>query len=257
MKVVILAGGKGTRLSEETDFIPKPMSQIAGMPIILHIMKIFCYYKHNEFIILAGYKGHIIKEFFKNYFTNNSIIKIKTNKKLIKFSYKKSKNLNIKILQTGENTQTGGRILRARNEIGSEKFFLTYGDCLADINIHKLLKFHNKSKKIATVTGVNPKSQYGALSIKNNLVTKFSEKPYVKDNFISGGFFVLSEKIFDLIKDDTTILERKPMETLVKKKELSCYQHKGFWHPMDSLRDKRNLEKLWKNNRAPWKKFFK
>ena len=166
-------------------------------------------------------------------------------------------NLNVKIIETGENTLTGGRILKAKKYIGNDDFFLTYGDCISDINIKKLLLFHKKNKKIATVTAVNPRTQYGSIKIKKNLVYSFQEKPVLSDNFISGGFFVFKKNIFDLLKDENTILEREPLETLVKKTQLCAYTHKGFWHPMDNLRDKNNLNEMWDQNKAPWKKFFK
>lgn len=257
MKVVILAGGKGTRLSEETDLIPKPMSLIGGMPVIWHIMKIFNHFGHKEFIILAGYKSYKIKEFFENLYRYKSSIEIDLKKNSLNILDNLNDDLNIKIIETGEEAQTGGRILRAKKHIGPADFFLTYGDCLADININKLLKSHKDSKKIATVTAVNPQTPYGALTIKNNLVTKFQEKPITSENQISGGFFIFKKEIFKLLKDDFTILEQSPLENLVKTKNLNCYRHNKFWHPMDSLRDKRILEKMWNDNKAPWMKLIK
>lgn len=256
MKIVILAGGKGTRLSEETNLIPKPMALIGDMPIIYHIMQNFRYYGFKDFIILAGYKSFKIKEFFENFYRYNADIEInlKTNKK--KILNKSIYNLNVKIIETGQNTLTGGRILKAKKYIGNDDFFLTYGDCVSDINIKKLLSFHKKNKKIATVTAVNPRTQYGSIKIKKNLVYSFQEKPLLSDNLISGGFFVFKKNIFDLLKNENTILEREPLETLVKKNQLCAYTHKGFWHPMDNLRDKNNLNEMWDQNKAPWKSFF-
>lgn len=257
MKIVILAGGKGTRLSEETNLIPKPMAVIGDMPIIYHIMQNFRYYGFKDFIILAGYKSFKIKEFFENFYRYNADIEInlKTNKK--KILNRSIYNLNVKIIETGPDTLTGGRILKAKKYIGNDDFFLTYGDCISDINIKKLLNFHKKNKKIATVTAVNPRTQYGSIKIKKNLVYSFQEKPVLSDNLISGGFFVFKKNIFDLLKNESTILEREPLESLVKKAQLCAYTHKGFWHPMDNLRDKNNLNEMWNQNKAPWKKFFK
>ncbi len=211
MKVVILAGGKGTRLSEETNLNPKPMSIIGDMPIIYHIMQNFRFYGFKNFLILSGYKSFKIKEFFENFYRYNSDIEInlKTQKK--KILNKSSNDLNIKIIETGTETQTGGRILRAKKYIGDDDFFLTYGDCVSDIDIKKLFNFHKKNKKIATVTAVNPRTQYGSIKIKKNLVTSFQEKPYLSDNLISGGFFVFKSNIFNLLKNDDTILEVKPL----------------------------------------------
>ena len=256
MKVVILAGGKGTRLSEETNLIPKPMSLIGDFPIIYHIMKNFSFYGFKEFIILVGYKSFKIKEYFENFYRYNSDIEInlKTNKKKI-LNHSKC-DFNIQIIETGLDTLTGGRILRAKNYIGNKDFFLTYGDCVSDINIKQLLNSHKQNNKIATVTAVNPRTQYGSIKLKKNLVSDFKEKPYLSENLISGGFFIFKSEIFKLLKDDNTILEREPLESLVSKSQLNAFIHNGFWHPMDNLRDKNNLNELWKKNLAPWKKFF-
>ena len=256
MKIVILAGGKGTRLSEETNLIPKPMSLIGDMPIIYHIMKNFRYYGFKDFIILVGYKSFKIKEYFENFYryTSNIEIDLKTNKK--KILNNSLDDFKIKIIETGLDTLTGGRILRAKKYIGNNDFFLTYGDCISDVNIKQLLDSHKKNKKNATVTAVNPRTQYGSLKIDKNLVISFKEKPYLSDNLISGGYFVFKPNIFKLLKDDNTILEREPLETLAKNKQLNAFIHKGFWHPMDNLRDKNNLNQMWKENNAPWKKFF-
>lgn len=257
MNVVILAGGKGTRLSEETNLIPKPMSLIGEMPIIYHIMQNFRYYGYKNFIILVGYKSFKIKEFFENFYRYKSDIEIDLKRNKKKILKKFNNDFNVKIIETGIDTLTGGRILRAKKYIGNKNFFLTYGDCVSDINIKKLLNFHKQKNKIATVTAVNPRTQYGSLKIQNNLVTSFQEKPYLSDNLISGGFFVFKPNIFSLLKNDNTILERRPLETLATRKQLCAYIHKGFWHPMDNLRDKNNLNEMWQENKAPWLKFFK
>ncbi len=257
MKVVILAGGKGTRLSEETDLIPKPMSLIGGMPVLWHIMKIFSHFGYKEFVILSGYKSYKIKEFFENLYRYKSSIEINLKNNSLKILDNTKDDLNVKIIETGEESQTGGRILRAKKYIGNKDFFLTYGDCVADININQLLKSHKSSKKSATVTAVNPQTPYGALTIKGNYVTKFQEKPFKSENQISGGFFIFKKDIFKLIKNDFTVLEQNPLENLANSGNLNCYRHNGFWHPMDSLRDKRILEKMWNENKAPWMKLVK
>lgn len=233
MKVVILCGGFGSRLAEETHKIPKPMVQVGGKPILSHIMKIFQYYGFNEFIIAAGYK----KEVLKNYYKNNSSFK------------------NVNVIDTGENTLTGGRLLRLKNILINEKnFFMTYGDGLSDINLEKLFKFHESHKKIATVTAVHPPVRFGELELKGNKVIDFEEKPQSKAGWINGGFFVLSPKIFNYIESDQTIFERQPMKRLSTSGELMAYKHEKFWQCMDTLRDKILLNKLWDENEAPWKK---
>ena len=237
MKAVILAGGRGTRLSEETDFKPKPMSEIGGMPILWHIMQVFSFYGVKDFIILAGYMSSHIKHFFKY-----------LGKKI---------NWKVKVLDTGEDTLTGGRILRAKKYIGKEDFFLTYGDCISDINLNELKKFHKKHKKIATLTGITQPGRYGSLSLSGSKVKSFSEKPIDKTNFINGGFFIFQNSIFNYLKNDSTILEREPLSQLANKNSLMCFKHTGFWHPMDTLKDKRTLDDLWKNKKAPWRKLIK
>lgn len=233
MKVVILCGGFGSRLAEETHKMPKPMVQVGGKPILSHIMKIFQYYGFNEFIIAAGYK----KEVLKNYYKNNSSFK------------------NVNVIDTGENTLTGGRLLRLKNILINEKnFFMTYGDGLSDINLEKLFKFHESHKKIATVTAVHPPVRFGELELKGNTVIDFEEKPQSKAGWINGGFFVLSPKIFNYIESDQTIFERQPMKRLSTSGELMAYKHEKFWQCMDTLRDKILLNKLWDENEAPWKK---
>jgi len=229
MKVIILAGGKGTRLSQYTKYIPKPMVDIGGIPILSHIINIFKSYKFDEIIIAAGYKKNIISEYYKN----------------------SKKFKNIKVIDTGNETMTGGRILRLKKFFKkNEIFFMTYGDGLSDINLDKLIKFHKKHKKIATVTAVRPPIRFGELQLKkNNLVKKFEEKPQLKSGWINGGFFVLDYKVFDYIKNDQTLFEREPMEKLAKNKNLVAYRHNGFWKCVDTLKDKIYLEKIYKKNR--------
>jgi len=243
MKLVILAGGFGTRLSEETDRLPKPMVKIGTKPIIWHIMKYYSIYGLNDFIILGGFKYRVLQ----NYFNKNK-------KKFI------TNNLNwkIKVINTGKDTMTGGRLKRIKDLLDDdEDFCLTYGDGLSNVNIKKQILFHKRNKKLATILAVHPPARFGLLNIKNKLAIKFTEKP--KNNsqigWINGGYFILSKKVIDLIKDDKSIWERKPLETLAKKKELSAFTHNGFWKPMDTIRDKKDLEELIKNKAAPWVKW--
>lgn len=256
MKAVILAGGRGTRLSEETDFRPKPMSEIGNMPILWHIMKVYSFYGVKEFIILAGYMSAYIKNFFHNYNIISNSVEFDLSNGKTRYLGKKI-NWKVKVLDTGLESLTGGRILRAKKYIGNSDFFLTYGDCIADINIQKLLAFHKKHKKIATLTGITQPGRYGSLSLAEEKVKSFSEKPIDKKNFINGGFFVFKNQIFNFLKNDQTILEREPLSKLAEKNNLMCYKHNGFWHPMDTLKDKRILDTMWKSNKAPWKKYIK
>ena len=257
MKVVILAGGYGSRLEEETKYKPKPLVDICGTPILYHIMKIYMKYGFNDFIICCGYKGKLIKSYF------NKLIKkknrnFKVKKNTFELTIKDKKLFSVTLVNTGKNTMTGGRVKRIEKLINEDCFFLTYGDGLANINIKKLLKFHKNHKKIATITSVQPQNRYGILDIdfkKKNKVFSFNEKPKNKNYYINGGFFVLSKKIFKFIKNDATIFEKEPLKFLVKKKELHSYYHKNFWQCMDSMRDKKILEDLCrKNNTPPWLK---
>tara|TARA_B110001452_G_C15165165_1_gene405136 strand:+ start:230 stop:931 length:702 start_codon:yes stop_codon:yes gene_type:complete len=233
MKAVILCGGKGTRLSEETKVIPKPMVKIGNKPILWHIMKSFSFYGINEFVLAVGYKGEKIID------------------NLSEFQEFKS----IKAIDTGQETLTGGRVLRLKDYLQKEKdFILTYGDGLSDVNIKELIKFHNFHQKIATVTAVHPPVRFGELSINDNIVESFEEKPQAKAGWINGGFFVLNTKVFDYIKGDSTIFEREPLEQLSSKKELMAFKHHKFWQCMDTLRDKELLNKMFDNNNAPWLK---
>ena len=254
MKAVILAGGLGTRLSEETVSKPKPMIKIGSEPILWHIMKIYAHHGINEFIICCGYKGYVIKEYFSNYFNHMSDIKISLNDNKIDYLENKSENWNVTLIDTGDNTMTGGRLKRVKKYLKNEKMFcFTYGDGLSNVNISQLIKFHKSKKKLATVTAVKPPARFGALNITDDKVIKFKEKSQTSESYINGGFFVLSPKVLDLIKDDKTIWEREPLESLSKTNQLNAFKHNGFWHPMDTLRDKRHLEDLWINKKAPWK----
>lgn len=255
MKAVILAGGFGSRLSEETDLKPKPMVEIAGKPILWHIMKIYSAHGINDFVILLGYKGYYIKEFFANYFLHQSDISINLKNNSIKVLNNSSEEWNVTLVDTGLNTMTGGRIKKAQEIIGNKPFMLTYGDGVADIDITKLLKFHKSHGKILTMTSAQPDGRFGALDIdKNNKVIEFKEKPRGDGSWINAGFFVCEPKIFDYIKDgDSTVFEQNPLRNLAKDNQIYTYKHDSFWMPMDTLRDKNVLQELWKNNNAKWK----
>lgn len=253
MKVVILAGGLGTRLSEETELKPKPMVEIGGKPILWHIMKIYSHYGFNDFIICLGYKGYIIKEYFANYFLHQTDVTIDIKNNKIKVHKTKAEPWRITLVDTGLNTMTGGRIKRIQDHIKGT-FMLTYGDGVSDINIKELLNYHKKTKKSVTITSVQPSGRFGAIDIddKGN-VKSFLEKPKGDGSWINGGFFVLEPEIFNYIKDDTTIWERDPLEKLTKDNKVAAYKYLGFWKCMDTLRDKIELETLWSSGKAPWK----
>jgi len=254
MKVVILAGGYGNRLSEETQTKPKPMVEIGGKPILWHIMKIYSHFGYNEFIICLGYKGFVIKEYFANYFLHQSDVTIDIAKNDIRVHSSSSEPWKVTLVDTGEATMTGGRILRVKSYVGNETFMMTYGDGVADVNIQALAEFHASKRKMVTVTATQPGGRFGALSIDSNqLVTRFHEKPAGDGSWVNGGFFALEPKIFDYIKDDTTVFEKDPLESAAKINQLAAYQHKGFWMPMDKLSDKISLENLWNSHKAPWK----
>ena len=255
MKVVILAGGLGTRISEESHLKPKPMIEIGEYPIIWHIMKIFSAYGFNEFIICLGYKGYKIKDYFFNYFLYMSdvIVDFNDNNKQIIHNHG-AEPWKITLAETGLNTMTGGRVKKIQKFIGNEPFMLTYGDGLADVNIHKLIEFHKGHGKFATLTATQPKGRFGAIKItENQRVDRFQEKVKGDGGWINGGFFVFQPEIFDYLSDDNTILENEPLENLSKSGELMAYKHDSFWQPMDTLRDKNYLEELWKSKKAPWK----
>lgn len=254
MKVVILAGGYGTRLSEETHVKPKPMIEIGGMPILWHIMKIYSHYGYNDFIICLGYKGSYIKEWFNNYYLHHSDVTFDFESNSMVFHNTRSDKWKVTLVDTGEETMTGGRIKRIQPYIGDETFMLTYGDGVSDINLHKLIEFHKKNKKAATVTAVIPEGRFGVVHIDgSHNVTAFNEK---KDNKgkISGGFFVLEPEVFDHITEgDGTVFERVTLEKLVAMGSFAAYPHEGFWKAMDTLGDKHRLEDMWKEGRAPWR----
>ena len=256
MKVVILAGGLGTRLSEETDLKPKPMVEIGGKPIIWHIMKSYSHYGFNEFIICLGYKGYVIKEYFANYFLHQSdvTIDLRGNQNNLEIHNCNAEEWKITLVDTGLNTMTGGRIKRIRNYIGNETFMLTYGDGIANINLQNLLEFHGKYGKYATVTSVQSSGKFGTLELDDrNNVLSFQEKPKREGAWINAGFFVLEPKVFDYIKEDETIWEREPLEGIAKDGQLMTYKHYEFWKCMDTLRDRGELESLWNSDNAPWK----
>ena len=254
MKAVILAGGLGTRLSEETITKPKPMVEIGGKPIIWHIMKTYSHYNVNDFIICCGYKGYVIKEYFANYFLHQSDVTfdIKNNKMIV--HRKRVEPWTVTLVDTGENSMTGGRLKRVLSYLKNEKAFcFTYGDGVADINISALIKFHLSHGKLATLTATYAPGRFGALNIENDRILKFEEKPKGDGALINGGFFVLSPKVIERIEDDKTIWEHEPLKGLANDCELISFKHDGFWQPMDTLRDKTKLNELYKNNKAPWK----
>jgi glucose-1-phosphate cytidylyltransferase len=255
VKVVLLAGGLGTRLSEETDLKPKPMVEIGGKPILWHIMKVFSYYGYNEFVICCGYKGYIIKEYFANYFLHQADVTIDLSKNSLEVHHSNAEPWKITLVDTGLNTMTGGRIKRIKDYVNGP-FLLTYGDGVGDINIKELIDFHTKNKKKATVTVVQPSGRFGSVQFDKNEEVKvfaFQEKPKGDGAWINGGFFVCESDVFDEIDDDQTIWERKPLENLASEGELVAYRHYGFWRPMDTLRDKVDLEELWNSGNAKWK----
>lgn len=254
MKVVILAGGFGTRLSEETRFIPKPMVEIGGKPILWHIMKLYSYYGFNDFVILSGYKSHIIKEYFVNYYQRYSDITVDMQNNSVEIHKMQTEPWKVTILYTGQNTMTGGRIKKAQQYIGNERFLLTYGDGISDVNILETIDKHEKSNKILTMTAVQLAGRFGALVIKDdNMITSFMEKPKGDESWINGGFFVCEPQVFDYIENDDSItFEKAPLENIAKNHQLNAYKHYGFWKPMDTLRDKNELTDLWVNNKAPW-----
>ena len=255
MKVLILAGGFGTRLSEETDIKPKPMVEIGGKPILWHIMKIYSQYGLNEFVILLGYKGYYIKEYFANYFLHQSDVTIDMQTGKLEVLNNSSEPWKITLLDTGLETMTGGRVKRAQNFVEDEPFMLTYGDGVSDINIEELVKFHKSHGKAMTMTSSQPEGRFGALNIdNNNQVHEFKEKPKGDGNWINAGFFVCEPKVFDYITNgDSTVFEQEPLQNLAKDGEIFTFKHNGFWKPMDSLKDKNDLNKLWNGNNAPWK----
>jgi glucose-1-phosphate cytidylyltransferase len=255
MKAVILAGGLGSRLSEETDTKPKPMIEIGGMPILWHIMKIYSTHGVNDFIICCGYKGYVIKEYFANYFLHRSDVTFDMKNNSMEVHERYAEPWRVTLVDTGSETLTGGRLKRISKYVKDEdEFCFTYGDGVGDVDIGKLITFHRHHKKKATLTAVYPPGRFGALDIRdNNQIASFQEKPKGDGGMVNGGFFVLSPDVIDLIKDDFTVWEQKPLETLAKSGEIMAFEHHGFWQPMDTLRDKNHLEELWSSGNAPWK----
>lgn len=256
MKAVILAGGLGTRISEESHLKPKPMIEIGGNPIIWHIMKIYAAHGINDFIICLGYRGYVIKEYFANYFLHTSDVTFDFSTNQMEVHERHAEPWRVTLVDTGENSQTGGRLKRVLNYVKDEEVFcFTYGDGLGDIDISAALGFHRQQGTLATVTAATPPGRFGAIEIDNNRVTRFNEKPPGGEGMINAGFFILSPKVIDLIGDDQTPWESTPLETLAARQQLSVWQHHGFWQPMDTLRDKTHLEDLWQKGIAPWKKW--
>ena len=255
MKAVILAGGFGTRISEETQLKPKPLIEIGGMPLLWHIMKIYSQHGVNDFVICCGYKGYMIKEYFANYSLHKSNITFDLKANSTQVHSSDVEPWKITLVDTGLNTMTGGRLKKVKEFLDDESFCFTYGDGLSDINLKELIEFHRNQKTLATVTAVRPPGRFGAMAISDNRVTKFQEKPEGDGDWINGGFFILEPKIFDYLTDDKTIWEREPLEKLSEDNQLSAYKHSGFWQPVDTIRDKNHLEELWKLNKAPWKKW--
>lgn len=253
MKVVILAGGLGTRLSEETDVRPKPMVEIGGKPILWHIMKMYSYHGFNEFIILLGYKGYYIKEYFANYYLHQSDVTFDMSSGEMEVHSNLSEPWKVTLLDTGLNAMTGGRVKKAKEYIGDDTFMLTYGDGVSDVNIKELLAFHKKNKTKATISAIEPAGRFGALDINSSLVKEFVEKPAGDGNWVNGGFMVCESEVLDLIESDDTVFEQEPLQKLAKSGELSAFKHEGYWQCMDTLRDKLALNKLWDANAAPWK----
>jgi len=257
MKVVILAGGLGTRLEEETTVVPKPLVAIGDYPILWHLMKLYSWYGFNDFVICLGYKGYLVKEYFANYFLHQSnvVFDFTKEKSTMVFLDKNVESWKVTLIDTGQNVQTGGRILRAKPFIGTEPFLLTYGDAVSNVNIKELIAYHQQHKKMATVTAVQPPGKFGAMRFgRQGKVSSFLEKPAGDGGWISGGFFVLNPGIFSYLKGgDDCVWEHEPLETLARKKQLMAYSHRGFWKCMDTLRDKRELTALWTEGQAEWK----
>lgn len=253
MKVVILCGGKGTRLSEETQTRPKPLVHVGEYPMLWHIMSMYSAYGYNDFVLALGHKGEMIKEYFLNFYALNNNFSINLKNREIKYLTENHNNWNVSLIDTGENTLTGGRLLRLKEHLkNDEEFMLTYGDGVSNVNIKKLIEFHHSHKKLATVTSVRAPARFGNLILDGDKVSQFSEKTQVDNAWINGGFFVLNKMIFDYLENDETILEKKPLENLTKDQQLMSFRHDGFWQCMDTLRDKEYLTQLWQSNQRPW-----
>jgi glucose-1-phosphate cytidylyltransferase len=253
MKAVILAGGYGTRISEESTLKPKPMIEIGGKPILWHIMKLYSHHGINDFVICCGYKQYVIKEYFANYFLHNSDVTFDMSNNSMKVHNNQSEPWKITVVDTGEATLTGGRLKRVREFVGQETFCFTYGDGVADLDIRASIEFHKKHGKIATVTAIQPPGRFGAMEIEGQKIARFQEKPKGDGSWVNGGFFILNHQVMDLIPGDGTIWEKEPLESLASSGQLIAYKHEGFWQAMDNLRDKNLLEDLWKSGQAPWK----
>ncbi|MBE8398965.1 glucose-1-phosphate cytidylyltransferase [Leptospira borgpetersenii] len=252
MKTVILCGGLGTRLSEETTVKPKPMVEIAGKPILWHIMKIYEHYGFGDFVLALGYKGEAIKDYFLNYHARMSDLTVSLKSGIVDYSNPTAEDWKVQLIDTGALTMTGGRLLRLKNHL-KETFMVTYGDGVSDVDIQKLVSFHKSHGKLATVTAVRPPVRFGELSISGDQVVRFQEKPQAEEGWINGGFFVFEPEILNYIEDESTMLERAPLEKLAKLGQLMSFRHPGYWQCMDTLRDKQTLEELWLQNKAPWK----
>jgi glucose-1-phosphate cytidylyltransferase len=253
MKAVILAGGLGTRISEESHLRPKPMIEIGGKPILWHIMKMYSHYGINDFVICLGYKGYIIKEYFSNYFLHMSDVTFCMQQNTVEIHQKFAEPWKVTLVDTGESTMTGGRLKRVASYINDGTFCFTYGDGVSDLDIGRLIDFHKAAGRLATVTAIQPPGRYGALQIQHDAVLSFQEKPAGDGAWINGGFFVLEPRVFDYVKDDMTVWESEPLQRLAAEGQLSAYQHRGFWQAMDTLREKNQLEQLWTSGKAPWK----
>ncbi|MBB3291036.1 MULTISPECIES: glucose-1-phosphate cytidylyltransferase [unclassified Rhizobium] len=253
MKAVILAGGLGTRISEETSSRPKPMVEVGNRPILWHIMKIYSQHGINDFIVCCGYKGYVIKEYFANYFLHMSDVTFDMRSNKMEVLQNSAEPWRVSLVDTGEATMTGGRLKRVREYLGDEDFCLTYGDGVGDIDITALIAFHKEQGRLATLTAMQPPGRFGSLAFDGHKIQHFQEKPQGDGGWINGGFFVLSPKVIDYIEGDASIWEREPLETLAKQEQLNAWFHHGFWQPMDTLRDKRHLEELWASGQAPWK----
>jgi glucose-1-phosphate cytidylyltransferase len=255
MKAVILAGGLGTRLSEETGLRPKPMIEIGGKPVLWHLLKIYSAYGINDFVICLGYKGYLVKEYFANYFLHTSDVTFDLARNQMEVHHRHAEPWRVTLVDTGEHTQTGGRLKRAAEYLEDDAFCFTYGDGLADVDIGASIAFHRQHGRLATVCAVQPPGRFGALEFQGVLVNRFQEKPSGDGSWVNGGFFVLSPRVVDYIDDDASIWERAPLEALAREGQLSAFRHEGFWQPMDTLRDKVKLEELWQSGEAPWKRW--
>ena len=253
MKTVILAGGLGTRITEETDTRPKPMVEIGGKPILWHIMKIYSAHGVNEFVVCLGYKGYMLKEYFANYYLHETDVTFDIGRNTMEVHHRRAEPWRVTLVDTGAETMTGGRLRRVAEYIGNETFCMTYGDGVSDVNIRQLIDFHRANGRLATLTAVRPPGRFGALELDETRVDAFQEKPIGDGGWINGGFFVLSPAVLDYIAGDATVWEQEPLGRLAGDGQLAAYRHEGFWQPMDTLRDKRQLDELWRTGRAPWK----